>query len=146
MGVIRGVDCACYYNSATFASPTWVELTDIHNLELKDSKTKGDASRRVSDVQQEVNTLRVVEITFDMVRDPDDTGFRKIQTAYQDDTLIEFAFTDGIITTSGTTYTRFECQINDFSPTEPLDGVSMYSVTASPTYTSNAQGDFTTVP
>jgi hypothetical protein len=146
MGVIRGLDCTCYYNTGTFGAPIWNLLDDIHNLDLKDSKTKGDASRRKSPVKQEVNTQRVVEITFDLVRDPEDDGFAAIQEAYDEDDLIEFAFADGPIATPGTKYTRFECQINDFSPTEPLDGVSMYSCSASPTYTDNEQGVLAEVP
>ena len=54
------------------------------------------------------------------------------------DEQVEFAFANGPIATSGTTYTRQECKIFQFDEDQPLTGGIGAQVTAKPCKSANA--------
>lgn len=145
MGAKRGFDKYLYRNTGSYNSPVWNLIDNVRDLTLPLNKGKGDASRRTSNVKQYMPTMHDPEFTWEMVDDPADADLIALQDAWLADTLVEFAFADGPIATSGTQYRRYECVITEISESEPLDDVSMVSVKACPTYTSNAQGTRTTV-
>ena len=146
MAAKRGLDLKLYYNTASYATPTWSLITNVEDLTLGLTKAEGNASNRSQVYAMFMGTQKLAEFSWKMVNNPADAATAAIQAAYDADpgTLIELAFADGLIATTGTKYRRFESEILDISEDQPLAGVSMISVKAKPTYTANAQGVRTT--
>lgn len=132
MGHQVGLDMNLYYNNNTFASPSWIELTDVRDLTGPDSFSEADVSRRLSGRKQTEPGLRDISIEWEMVYDVTDTGFALIQTRYYARTLIEFALANDNIVTTGTEYLRVECKLFKFERNEGLEGANLYSVVAKP--------------
>jgi len=133
MGKQVGLDMKLYYNSATFASPTWVLLANVRDLTGPDSFSEADVSKRGSGRKQTEPALRDISIEWEMVYDDlDVTGFVEMQTRYYNRTLTELALADAAIATSGTHYLRVECKLLKFERNEALEGANLYGVTAKP--------------
>lgn len=135
-----GLDMFLYYNSASFASPTWVA---VNTRDMKKARARGEAdvSNRGSKEQLTEPTLNKREYNFDIVTDQTDAAFVAIQTAYFARTAIEFALANGPIGTAGTVasggtanvvFSRMTTKIFSFEDAEPLDGADITSVVAKP--------------
>ncbi|MEW4530206.1 phage tail tube protein [Maioricimonas sp. JC845] len=138
MGVRLGLEGKLYRNSASYATPTWEELTNVRDLTLNleageaDVTTRGNAGWRAI-----VAALKDASIEFEMVWDPADSGFTALQQAFFNKTAVEFAVMDGDVTTSGSQGLRASMSITSFGRSEPLEEAMTVSVTAKPTYADN---------
>jgi hypothetical protein len=138
-----GLDMYLYRNTGSYGTPTWVVVENVRDLNGADSMAEADVSRRGTAVtgsgfKQNEPTLREMSFDWEMVRDEADADFTALRTAYAARTLVEFAFADGAIATTGTNYFRIECKIFGFERSEPLEGPNTYKVTAKPCYSANA--------
>jgi len=146
MGIKLGMEAKLYRNTGTYAAPVWVELTNVKDLTLNleageaDVTTRGNAGWRAT-----VATLKDGSIEFDMVWDTADTNFTAIQSAFFNNTTIEFAVLDGDVTSSGSQGLRATMSITKFTRNEALEESIAVSVTAKPTYATNAP-EWMTVP
>lgn len=138
MGVKLGLDAKLYRNTADYASPTWVEVTNVKDLTLNleageaDVTTRGNAGWRAT-----IAALRDGSIEFEMVWDTADAAFTAIKNAFFGGTTVEFAVMDGDIETAGSQGLRAMMAITNFSRSEPLEEAIKVSVTAKPTYSTN---------
>lgn len=139
---ILGVDAKLYYNTGTYASPTWTEITNVKDLTLNLQKGEADVTTRGGNGwKQSVGTLKEASIEFAMVWDPDDSAFTAIKDAFMNNTSIELLVLDGDespatgVTVQGL---RAECSITSFKRNEGLEDALTVDVTAKPTYSSNA--------
>jgi len=140
-----GLDMKLYYNSNTFASPTWVLLNNVRDLTGPDSFSEADVGQRGSAMKATEPALRDISIEWEMVYDDTDaTGFVAMQTRYYARTLTELALADGLIATSGTHYLRVETKLLKFERNEALEGANLYSVAAKPCWP--GRFSFNTVP
>ena len=127
-----GLDMYLYYNTGTFASPTWVLIDNVDDLKRQRTRAEADLSSRKSDELQREPTLADVSFSWGMINDETDTAFTAIRTAEEARTLIEFAFANQPIATTGCVYARRELKIFEFSEDQPLkDGVKT-QITAKP--------------
>lgn len=136
-----GLDQYLYRNTATYGSPTWVIVENVRDLTASDTYAEADVSRRntgASAYKQTEPTLREMSFEWDMVYDPSDADFTALLGFHQARTLVEFAFSDGVIATTGTKYFRIECKLFDFTMDEPLEDGKIVHVVAKPCYSSNA--------
>ena len=144
---ILGLDAKLYYNTGTYASPTWTEITNVKDLTLNLEKGEADVSTRGGNGwKQTVGTLKDASIEWGMVWDPDDTAFTAIKNAFINNTSIEFLVLDGSSSpASGVTVQglRAECSITGFTRNEALEDALSVDVTAKPTYSSNAPSWYT---
>lgn len=127
-----GLDMMLYRNSATYGSPTWVLIENVRDLTGPDSMGEADVSIRGNGLKLSEPTLEEVSFEWDMIHDPDDADFNAVKAAYEGKTLIEFAFADGPIATSGTKYLRIETKVFKFDRAEPLEGANVRSIVAKP--------------
>jgi hypothetical protein len=140
------MEAKLYRNTGTYATPTWVEMTNVKDLTLNleaaeaDVTTRGNAGWRAT-----IAALKDGSIEFEMVWDPADAGFTAIQDAYFNNTTVEFAVMDGDVTSTGTQGLRATMSITKLTRSEPLEQAITVSVTAKPTYSANAP-EWMTVP
>ncbi len=134
-----GLDAKLYRNTGDYATPTWVELTNVRDLTLSLEKGEADVTTRANNKwRATVGTLKEGSIEFEMVWDPQDAGFTVIRSAWFNDTSIEFAVMDGNIATAGSQGLRATMQVLSFSRSEPLEEAMTVSVTIKPTYAEHA--------
>jgi len=120
-----GLQCKTYYNSATYASPTWVEIVNIRDEDLDMTIGEADMSRRASDWEEIVVTLKKGTFNFDVVYKYGDAVFTVLLNAFLNRTAVEFAFADGAIATSGTLYLRATCYVGGVKQNRKLtEGVT----------------------
>jgi hypothetical protein len=139
-----GLDMKLYYNTGSFAAPTWAEISNCRDLTGPDSFAEADVSRRAAGFKQYEPTIRDFSIEWEMVKDDNDAGFTLVRTRYAAKTIIELALADGGITVSGTIFFRVECKLFKFERNESLEGANLYSVTAKPCWSANTPSVNTT--
>lgn len=140
---ITGLKAKMYRNTGTFATPVWVEIVNIRDNTLNLEKGTADVSNRASDFRRVLTTLKNGTDDFQMVWDVGDPDFTAIQTAFFDDTLIDFAIMDGDITVSGNQGLRGEFEIVNFSRAEPLEDAVVADVSIALGFSANLPFWFT---
>ena len=128
-----GLEMYLYRNSNTYASPTWVEVTNVKDLSFNLEKTRADMTTRANaGWRSQRGTLKDGGITFQSVYDTADADYTAFESAWFDNTAIEFALADGDISTTGTKYIRMTTEINNLSRTENLEEGVMVDIEANP--------------
>lgn len=139
MGIKLGMEAKLYRNTGDFATPVWVELTNVKDLTLSLEKGEADVTTRANGGWRALaGTLKDGSIEFEMVWDTQDAGFTAIKDAWFNDTPIEFAVMDGDVAASGSQGLRATMEVFNFSRNEPLEEAVTVSVTIKPTYAANA--------
>lgn len=139
MGVRLGMEARLYRNTASYATPTWVEVTNVKDVTLNLEKGEADVTTRANQGwRATVGTLKDASVEFQMVWDTDDAGFSEIQQAFFANTPIEFAIMSGDITDPESEGLRATCDIFSFTRNEALEEAIMVDVSIKPTYADNA--------
>ena len=132
---VVGKDCKLYLNSATHATPTWVELKSAINVSANLGKGEADVSARYSGWKLTKGALKELEISFSYRhKQGADTVFDTLLAAYINDTHIEFAVMDAAITEPGAQGPRAFCEILSMNLTQELENAAEYEFTLKPTY------------
>ena len=138
MGVKLGLDARLYLNSGTYASPTWSGLNNVRDLTLNLETGEADVSTRGNEGwRATVSTLKDASLEFELVIDPEDSGFTSIVNAFLQNAPLEFVVLDGPISGEGSVGSqglRATFRIASFSRNEALEEAVTASVTAKPTY------------
>lgn len=146
MATKLGLDAKLYYNTNTYASPTWVEATRVKDVTLNLEKGEFDVSTRASGGWREVvNTLKDASVTFSMLQAPTgtDTVFAAFRDAFLNGTSIECLILDDDIGTSGAQGLRATMTVASFTRNENLEEAIMYDVAIRPTPADNAPAWYT---
>jgi len=139
VGVRLGMEAKLYWNSGTYAVPTWEEMGNVKDVTLNLEKGEADVTTRANDGwRATLGTLKEGSIEFEMVWDTDDAGFLALKDAYFNDTAIEMAVMDGDVAASGSQGLRASFSVTNFSRSEPLEEAIGVSVTLKVTYSANA--------
>lgn len=138
-----GIDCKLYYNTATYGSPTWTELTTVGDVTLNLTKAQARLSSRANTFEAYKGAMKDITLSFDMIWDSANTGQTALQASFFSGTVKDFLVLDGSSATAGSKGVRFDGEVMEFTRGEPLnDGVKL-SVTVKPAYSSNAPVDYT---
>jgi hypothetical protein len=136
-----GLDAKLYRNSGTYATPGWDVIGNVRDLTLNLETGEADVSTRGNNGwRATVGTLKDASLEFEMVWDTADADFTSIRDAFLNNTTIEFAIMDGLISgvgSSGSQGLRALFRIASFSRNEALEEAITVSVTAKPTYSIN---------
>ena len=125
-GAIVGRECKMYYNTGSFASPTWTEVTRAIDVAINMPNERGDVSSRISKWKMEKKALIGLEVTFGYRyrQGVTDAVFDALLALSMDVTNDELAIADAAIATSLTDYLRGTYQL-EMNISQPLtDGVS----------------------
>ncbi len=135
-GPVAGHDCVLYYNSATHASPTWVEIAEARDVAVPDFGVNPvEANSRASDFEAFVAGMIKLGATF--------TYLHKRGTDTVRDALVgmvsgrsakEFAFMDGGITLVGARGVRFFALMEKFSYGQDNEGAMVWDASLKPAY------------
>lgn len=119
---VVGKNCKLYYNSATHATPTWVEIPDAMDLSVPMTKAEADVSSRSSIYKMFMGGQLEVGIEFGYLHNAgSDSIHTVLLAAYNADTPKEFAALDGGSGTPGSKGLRAYCLIFDHSQDQNLD-------------------------
>jgi hypothetical protein len=141
---VLGMNCKLYRNTNTYASPTWVILGNVKDVNFSLEKGEADVTTRANNGwRATAGTLKDGSIEFEMIWAPGDAGFTAIQTAFLNNTSIEFLVLDGPVATEGSQGLRALMQVMTFSRNESLEEAVTVSVSLKPTYSSNPPAWFT---
>ena len=138
-----GGEAKFYYNSATYASPTWALIENCQDLDMPDSRTAVPAPTRGSwPFVKNLVGNRTTSITWSSLQKQEttDTVLTALIAAYDAGTVIEFAIADQAIATVGCKYRRMTCAITKCDQSEPLDGVVTISFEAVPSVNDGGNG------
>ncbi len=134
MSTPTGLDCKLYRNSATYATPTWIEMKNVKDLTLNGETAEADVSARKSRFRLRARTLIDLGIDFDYLKDTIDlTNYHALRSAWLGSADVEFAVADGDITVQGTEYLRFTGGVFKFTENQPLENGVGAAVTIKPT-------------
>jgi hypothetical protein len=111
----RGVLNEAYRNSATFGTPTWVEMTFINDLVVNPVWGTSPANDRSSQVGSEAPALLSLSVTGTVKVMQSDTGYLALRTAFLAATPIDLMFLTGPSTTTGESGFRCEWLIKSMS-------------------------------
>jgi len=133
MGTIRGLDCEIFYNSGSYASPTFAEVDAVRDANYEVSLSEVDASRRGSGGwRMNETTLKDATLNITFVKDKDDTSFLAIQTAAQGGTAVELVAYDGADATgSDGLDAMWKC--TNWNETQDLEGIVICEAVFRPT-------------
>ena len=133
-----GLDMTLYRNTGSYASPVWVLVDNVDDL--KRGCKLGEAELPVRKFKELMTEPCLIarEYAWKMIRDELDTNYTGLRTAKDGRTLTEFAFANGPIATTGTTYWRQECKLFSWDDEEPTQGGVVTNVSAKPCRSSNA--------
>ena len=125
---VVGKDAKLYYNTGTFASPTWVEITRAIDVSVSLGKNDASISSRESEWEQMGGGLKTAEVEFDYLHAVGaDTVFDALLSAYLNDTVTEFAAMDGAIATSGNQGLRAYCIVFSMDYDQSLEEGQKFS-------------------
>jgi hypothetical protein len=128
-----GLNAKVYFNTATFASPTWLENSNVRDLTMDLDMDEGDASIRAGlGWAMSEPTLLKAALNWNMNHDPADTnGWDTINTAFFARSAKEILCIDRV-TGSGAEGLRMTCKFHKFGKGEPLNGVQTTDTVAKP--------------
>lgn len=134
---IAGSEGKLYRNTGTWATPTLVEFANIRDLDYDSDWGSAEFKSRGSIDVTEKKTQRTQEITFQIEDNPSDATaaahFTAIQAAEASaSATVELWDLDGAHGTEGSKGPRMVMQITKMKRAMPLDGASLYDVTAKP--------------
>lgn len=118
-----------YVNTATYASPTYAEVTRARDVNHNDSRSEGDDSCRGYDMASVEVGLASYECSFDAVYKRGDTALDALQAAYRAGTPIGIMFLDGPRATAGSKGFRVDVKVTAFNRSEPLGDTTLVSIT-----------------
>ena len=125
--------CRLYYNSATDASPTWVEIAKAKDVSYPIDIGEAEANARDNEYKSSEPTLIGVELTFGYQYEPGaDTVYDALLAMATGRTAKQFAVADGDLTLTGARYLKFFGKIFGIGNDQPLEGVETKEFTVKP--------------
>ncbi len=133
-----GFDAKLYLNTGSYASPTWVEITEARDVSAPLDVNEVDNSDRGSKFKKYDAGQLDLSLTFNMTYRNGNTNFATLQTAVLGRSSLEFAVMDGAIATSGSEGWRMTCVVLSQGLQQPLADGQTVDVSAKPTYDATA--------
>lgn len=139
MAFVLGINAKAYHNTGSYGTPTWDEMPNVKDVTVSGDTSEADLTTRGgSGWAQTAGVITSGQVEFQAVWDAADTDLEAILDAWTGKTLIDMAFMDGNIATTGQQGLRAEFAVLNFTRNEPLEGALMVDITLKPGYSSNA--------
>jgi len=147
MSYVLSEDAKVYYNTGTYASPTWTEISNVKDVTLNLEKDEIDVTTRASGgFKERADGLIDASIGFQILWNNSDTAFTALQDGFFNKTAVEMLVLDGPQTTTGSEGLRATCMVKSFTRSEPLGGALMADVNLLPVKNSDAAPAWYTAP
>jgi hypothetical protein len=132
-----GIKCKAYYNSASYGSPTWVEVDSIVDLTATVAWETAAAAARANRVNVMMKTA--LNLSFSgMLRNDASTDAAKILELLLTDASLDMLILDGPNNTNGVEGFRCDIQVMEGSEDQGRGTVLMRSISLMPTPSANA--------
>lgn len=126
-----GHECKAYYNSATHASPTWVEMKRAIDVSVDLSKGEAEASRRESSWKLTRGGLKELGVEFGYRWKPGgDTVFDALWSSFLNNGAVEMFIADGAAATAGTEGIRAFVEVMGMPYDQSLEETQVVNVSA----------------
>lgn len=132
-----GLNAKLYYNSATYATPTWVEVTQVDDLTEDIKAQKAPANDRSSPVNKSVITSIDLSWTGRLKND-ESTAFNFLYEAILERATVDVLVLNGSRTTNGVRGFRADVQVHDMSDSQGRNDSIYHSIMLEPTDSWNA--------
>lgn len=136
-----GLSGVLYRNTGSYASPTWVAIGDVDDLDMTFETDEADATTRGGGGDELVMpAISKKTVEFGMKYDKNDAQWQALQTAYFARSTIEFLVADATVAQSPTPVAaglRATFCITKFGRSEKLKEVMSTAVTLRPTPSAN---------
>jgi len=130
---VIGKDAKLYYNSGTYASPTWVLIADVNDVSVPMTKNKADVSTRSSRYKMYGGGQLELGMNFRYLHNVGTDSIHAVfLAAYHTDTPKEFAAMDGAIATTGSKGQRGFMLCFDHSQDQGNDDGIFYNIELAP--------------
>ncbi len=119
-GAYAGKETYLYYNSASNASPTWVEMERVRNVQVNRGAAATEVNFHGSSATRNHHAYEAFNGSFEYVKKlGTDTVFAALETARDDQTIIELLHLNGPETGGGTASVGWRAPVilTDFSET-----------------------------
>jgi hypothetical protein len=137
MGVRAGLDCQLYRNTGTYGTPVWNAISIVKDANLALDKSKPEATARLSRWKQHWFGLKSGPISFNILADPAIDDYAVLEDAFWNDTILDIAFANGAIATTGTRYTRADFGVFGFDDGQPLEDAETIDIEIDLVYSAN---------
>jgi hypothetical protein len=145
MAIKLGMDAKLYRNTGSFATPVWNLVPNVRDLTLSLETGEADVTTRGNNGwRATMATLKDASVEFEMIWDTEDEDFTAVRNAFLNNTPLELAILDGLVTVIGSQGLRASFMITSFTRNEPLEEAITVSVSAKPTYSTNPPAWMTT--
>ena len=132
---VTGQESKLYYNSATYASPTWVEITKCIDVTISITASEVTTNARESAWKLTRQGLKELAISWNYLhKQGTDTVFDAIRAAFFSRTTYELLALDGPATESGCQGIRAHCQFFSNTLNQGLEDASTVDFEAKPVY------------
>jgi len=128
-----GLECVLYYNTGTYASPTWVEALNVVDTNVPLSKGEADVSRRGRKWKLRRGTLKDASIDFNMRQEDGDPAFGVFMNSFMNSAPVELLALNGPIDEPGSQGLRAVCEIFKNDDSQQLEEGETYDYSAKPT-------------
>jgi hypothetical protein len=133
-----------YYNSGTYGSPTWVEITRARDVNINKSKAESDASSRATVFALSKGAQLILDISFDYQdSDAADTVHDALRASYNDSSAIEILVLNGSKDTAGSKGYRLSMEVMTYNEPQPLTGSQTSQFVLKPCPSSNPPAAYT---
>lgn len=133
MALVVAENAKLYYNSGSYGSPTWVEVSLAKDVTLNLEKSDIDVTTRGSGGFTEyANGLIDASIEFSCLYNTADAAFQAVRDAFINKTNIEMLVLDGSTGTSGSQGLRAIMLVGSFTRNETLGEALMVDVSMKP--------------
>lgn len=138
-GQMLGKNAKAYRNSATFGSPTWVEMSKISKLKGGLKWGRASNASRGSTVNRGGKTVGDLTFTFTVEQDLTDTTFLALWAALISPTaIIDLLILNAGSATDGARGFRGEMDLYSLDDDQAMENVLVYDIEAQPSATANA--------
>ena len=133
MAFVISENAKIYYNSGSYGSPTWVEITLVKDVTLNLEKSDIDVTTRGSGGFSEyANGLVDASVEFSLLYNTADAAFTAIKTAFFDKSNVEVLVLDGEYGVIGNQGLRADMLVASFTRNETLGEALMVDISLKP--------------
>lgn len=132
-----GIRCKLYYNSATYATPTWAAVNLVADANVNFSWDEGDGTTRASRLKMGANTIANLEVTGTIRTEVADTAFAKLRDAAISDLTVDFLVLNGSTTENDSDGFRFDGRVTNWAEAQGMSVVAFKSFTIKPAISAN---------
>ena len=132
-----------YFNTGTYASPTWIEVDKIGDVDIDDAASTSDSDSRESGNTKTIggNDKFAIKFEYGKVRGIADAAYSEINTSRRTKDCIDTLALDGDVTEEGSEGLRGPFWVTTKNKKEPVNDKEVYSIEMHEGYEYDDDGD-----